>query len=86
MKQKDLFGNIVEVNPEKPVKPKSKYQQFKADNSYRKGIDSFCKDCQNFRMYDYHNKFYRKCVLLGESHSTATDIKAGWVCDKFIRR
>jgi uncharacterized protein (DUF983 family) len=85
MKQTDLFGNIVDVVIEKPRKL-SPYQQFKKDNNYCKGVSKFCRQCVNFRMYEYHNKIYRKCVLLGESHSEATDIRTSYVCDKFQSR
>jgi hypothetical protein len=76
----DLFGN--EIKPKTP-KPKSKYQEYKLKYNYRKGTTKMCKFCQNIRRYDYHNKIYSKCILLGESHSTATDIRLTDVCDNF---
>ena len=78
---RDLFGNQVE-----PVPPKAKHlgirQQWKLDNNYRKGDTATCKDCLHLRKYEYHDKTYYKCVLLGESHSTATDIRVSYVCNE----
>ena len=76
----DMFGN--EILPKKP-NPRSKYQDYKQVFNYRKGGIDICRKCINFRRYEYHNKFYHKCILLGESHSTATDIRVTYVCDNY---
>lgn len=77
---KDLWGN--EITPKKP-KPKGRCNAFKIKNNYRKGGTSTCKDCLHIQRFEYHNKYYHKCELLGFSHSTATDIRLSFVCDQF---
>lgn len=37
-----------------------------------------CKECSNFRVYDYHGKRYFKCAAYGISHSEATDWGANY--------
>ena len=38
-----------------------------------------CKDCDNFRRYEYHNKRYFKCAAYGISNSEATDWGANYL-------
>ena len=42
-----------------------------------------CKNCVAFIRGEYHDKRYFKCAHIGCSHSEATDIRAGHVCDLF---
>lgn len=46
-------------------------------------VNENCKHCVFRITFNYHNKNYHKCKLIGISHSTATDIRLSNVCDKF---
>ena len=37
-----------------------------------------CRECSNFRVYEYHDKRYFKCAAYGISHSEATDWGANY--------
>lgn len=79
----DLFGNMTEMESKNISSP---YLRFKNHNRYRlsENTESNCKNCNHCRRMEYHNKNYYKCILMGISHSTATDIKLKNVCDKFM--
>ena len=72
MKVKNLFGETVEMEtkPGKTFSSKmSHYQRTKMVNRYRKSTGAEkCKDCTNHLVFDYHNKYYHKCELIGVSH------------------
>jgi hypothetical protein len=79
--EKDLWGN--EIKESEP-KLRSKYLLFKKENDYKKAWDKFnCGNCKHSIHYEYHDKWYWKCSLMGVSHSTATDIRKSYVCDKW---
>lgn len=88
---KDLFGNDILIsdylkNPDKKEpNHESKYQKFKRENNYRKSSHKLerCKYCYNHTHGTYRTKYLHKCSLLGLSHSEATDIRTGHVCDKW---
>ncbi len=84
MKTVNLFGETVEVIP-KINRSQSSYQRFKILNHYGKVIGGFkrCKTCDHHRVFEYHDKYYHKCELLGISNSEATDIRVSYVCDKW---
>lgn len=49
---------------------------------YTHGVDPKgrkCKECDNFRVYDYHGKRYFKCAAYGISNSEATDWGANYL-------
>lgn len=80
---KDLFGvEVIEIDP-KPSN--SLYIAFKKRNNYRNALysDKSCKYCNYRKIINHHGKRYNKCVLIGESKSTATDIKTSSVCELF---
>lgn len=84
MKTENLFGEMVEVVSKKKIL--SVYQLRKRSMNYRKSeTGDKCKFCFNGTRWRHHDKIYFKCELIGHSHSSATDIRAGHVCDKFIR-
>ena len=86
MKNLDLFGGETESGTLNEFRYESHYQRFKRVNNYRKSVSADkCKSCISHRSYNYHDKTYHKCVLIGESHSTATDIQISSVCDKFSK-
>lgn len=62
-------------------KPRSPYQKWKKDNNYRKS-DSKNKRCGNCKNITSQNGYY-KCILLGTSSSSATDIRLSNVCNQF---
>ena len=84
MKTKNLFGEIVEVDFKKH-KNLSQYQLFKQRHNYVKSTFKAisCKTCDHHHRYEYHNKYYHKCELLGISNSEATDIRESCVCNKW---
>ena len=81
----NLFGETVDLP--KNHQHESKYQKFKRLNNY--GESSYklyqCKNCKNLQGYNYHNKNYYKCELIGYSMSEATDVKLKNVCDQWER-
>lgn len=43
-----------------------------------------CGECANLRRYYYHNNYYHKCALYGETHGPGTDWRRKWpACGKF---
>lgn len=83
---KDLFGKEVpDYEIEKVPNTESWYQAVKRRSNYRQTTakEKCCKYCKNKRTFEYHNKNYHKCMLIGISHSEATDIRLGNVCDKW---
>jgi hypothetical protein len=82
MKTLNLFGEMVEVDFSRS-KPLSVYQRFKLINRYRKSDSPQCKTCKYHLVFEYHDKYYHKCELLGISNSEATDIRVSYVCNKW---
>ena len=37
-----------------------------------------CRDCDNLRRKEYHDKTYYKCFLIGDTNGTGTDIRLKW--------
>lgn len=83
MKNFNLFGGENEIlEAPKSFTQLSKYQKFKAMNHYRKAEgEKKCGNCASHLGGGYHDKQYHKCKLIGLSHSMATDIRVGHVCD-----
>lgn len=67
------------------ARPRSKYQQWKLENNYRKADNDNkrCKNCKNRFITHSGAKVYYKCILLGMSSSPATDIRLSNVCNLF---
>lgn len=82
---KSLFGEEIEYFPPEQPKTLGKYQAWKLTHKYRKSEskDIRCKNCEHLCSGEYHNKNYHKCELMGISHSEATDIRVGYVCNLF---
>ena len=79
----NLFGDVVESDL-KSIQHLSKYQKTKRNNRYRKSDGTYkCNNCYHHYLYEYHDKIYHKCELIGVSNSEATDIRSGHVCDKW---
>ena len=81
----NLFGNPMEEIKD-PKKPISTYQKIKYDNNFQKKSphkNKMCYLCSSYKSYEYHNKIYRKCKLIGISKSNATDINKNSFCNKF---
>lgn len=69
------------------TKPRSKYQQWKTENRYRKADNNKrCKNCKNRFITHSGKKVYYKCILLGMSSCSATDIRLSNVCDLFTSK
>ena len=78
MKQTTLLN--IEIKSIEKKKPRSKYQQWKLENNYRKADNGMrCATCKNI----IGTRFY-KCKLLGLSSSSATDIRLSNVCDLWV--
>jgi hypothetical protein len=76
---KSLFGEQIADIP--TPKARGLYQQWKRDHHYRKAVDEKrCGKCAHLRNCGEHTTFF-KCVLMGCSHSTATDIRKRNTCD-----
>jgi hypothetical protein len=81
---KSLFGETIPDVAAK--KTQGKYLSWKSQFHYRKtNGDDKCKYCEYSRHLDHHDKYYWKCSLMGISSSEASDIRAGNICDKFLR-
>lgn len=80
---KSLFGD--EIPDVEPAVPIGSYQKTKFNNHYRRSKEDkiCCKYCRYVGYFRYHDKGYYKCSIIGISHSTATDIRARNVCDRF---
>jgi len=85
----DLFGGETAAYPFTKKKTQSKYQSkyqiFKSNYNYKKSESKIirCGNCKHHFGGGYHGKTYHKCEQLGMSHSRATDIRVGHVCDLF---
>jgi hypothetical protein len=84
---KDLFGKDIPDYPLDQQRGESWYHSMKRTMGYRQTTakEKCCKFCKQKRTFDYHNKNYHKCMLIGISHSEATDIRLRNVCDRFER-
>jgi len=81
---KSLFNEeIPDIVPKKVL---GKYKIFKANNHYQKSKnpDRQCPYCKHFLIMQTHEKKYFKCKIMGNSSSSASDIRDGHVCDLFI--
>lgn len=87
-----LFPDLpIELFPEAEAPEKksaSKYQIWKQENNYRKAVNhnidgKMCAKCKHLLKDTGHSVVYYKCELLGTSHSSATDVRISYVCDRF---
>lgn len=80
MKNFDLFGGETQA---------VKWPTLKGLAGYRKATElekiagKVCRDCKNMERHGWHTRTYTKCVLIGTSHSEATDIALSGTCPKF---
>jgi len=83
----DLFGNDTEPAVQL-AGHESKYQKFKRKNHYTRTHDEEkrCKECFHRCSYEYHDRYYHKCNLMGISSCEATDIRLSYVCDLFVQQ
>lgn len=88
MKQLHLINDLTfPIPPNIKLKPRSKYQQWKFDNNYCKAnTDKRCKNCKNLVIKEEAYKKFHKCILLGLSSSSATDIRLNNVCNLFTQK
>lgn len=87
MKVKNLFGEMQELDEkiDNPVN-QSSYQTHKKNVNYRLGTSvECCKTCEHLLRVSGGSKTYNKCALIGDSRSTATDIRLRDVCDLWER-
>lgn len=53
-------------------------------NNYKEGTkEKCCKHCVHKQTYEYHDKYYHKCLLQGVSRAENSDIRLKNVCDNF---
>lgn len=79
----DLFGGDTPVPDKKNESHESKYQKFKKRNHYTESYNSEirCKTCPNHITIEYHDRYYHKCKLIGNTMCVATDIRINHVCN-----
>ena len=78
----DMFGGETPV-VQMPTGGESRYQRFRRVNRYRKapaGSGRKCETCTHFMVHRWDKKYF-KCARMGDSRSTASDIRARGVCD-----
>lgn len=82
MNNPDLFGGETTAPDKLKAQHKSGYMMWKQGAGYRKSDSKTrcCATCLHSRGYRASRTFY-KCVKLGISHSTATDIRLRDVCN-----
>jgi hypothetical protein len=69
MQQRDLF-NDDKLKYAEGINPKL---------SMGKGpTGKYCRDCDNKRKKNYHDKTYYKCTLVGDTNGAGTDIRLKW--------
>jgi len=86
---KNLFGEEQPIPDLKKLQHEGKIQKLKRQMGYRKANvykkEQWCKFCNNFIRYHYHDKVYLKCDLIGISNATTTDIRAKYTCNKWSK-
>ena len=80
IKNPDLFGGETEqlYKGRDTIENQLKRMGYRKSDSNKK-----CKLCKNFITKECHNKIYFKCLLIGNSAGSATDIRANNVCNLF---
>ena len=87
-KHMNLFGEMQELSENVEVKRdnRSNYQIHKNNVNYRLGTSvKCCKTCAFCVKVSGGSKSYYKCKHIGDSRSTATDIRLRDVCDLWER-
>jgi len=80
----DIFGGKTAMVEPEQVRPASRYMYFRLRNDYRDGTkEQRCATCKHSIQIRFYTKRYRKCNLMGLSRSSASDIRAGGVCDRW---
>ena len=86
---KSLFNeDIPDIPPQDADKEiRGKFKKWKWENLYHRSQmgDICCKNCNNFVRTGAGNKTFFKCKVMGDSRSTASDIRANFVCKNFER-
>lgn len=70
--QIDIFGGSTPIKDVEAKEKRSIKRLFRKMYGFKHG--HLCKDCKNLVCADHHGKRYYKCLLIGLSHSEATDI------------
>ena len=96
---KDLFGNeiteeeylaggAVVTEQGNMTHHNGSRQQWKKDHHYRLALtkEKRCGTCAALRAIHGRGKTYYKCLHLGDSRSTATDIRLRDLCDAWAQR
>jgi len=84
--QQQLFGGEIDTDDIIVPSGHSPYLDFKRRYNYRRSRLGLydrkcCGTCAKFIKYDYHDKTYFKCRLIGMSNSVATDIRKSNTCN-----
>lgn len=84
----NLFGEEMEYPVFSYRYSEGVIQRIKRQAGYREATDKQkqCRYCTHYVQVSYHDKTYRKCELIGYSHSTATDIRAKDTCNNWSIR
>lgn len=79
----DLFGGETRVAP----RPRSPYQRWRVEHQYRDAAGGAnCSSCVFSFRRSVNLRAYRKCLLLGCSHSQSTDVSRRKVCNSYKAR
>jgi len=82
--QQNLFGGEEEAKPKPFVH--GQFFLFKKKNRYRYATDeNNCAGCRHSHMVPTGGRRVRKCRLMGESSSVASDVSIRMVCNLFRR-
>ena len=83
----DFFNEETETPDAFKLSRSSIYQKIKRANQYKKATgEDKCKNCANCRRYHHNDKTYYKCLIIGISSSSATDIRVGFTCKKWEKQ
>lgn len=78
----NLFGEKDDLKEHKSIT--GYFKKWKFRHNYRKSnTQNKCGNCINSRADMHHNKIYWKCMLMGFSHSEASDIRKSYTCNNY---
>lgn len=84
MKQQSLFGSEQDI--QQVIKPSKQNKTIKQKFRHFAGYDNahVCKDCAYISCYSHNGRNYYKCDKIGDSRSTATDIRLSDTACKYF--
>lgn len=98
MQQLHLIDGVPDQPPKRPIRSKEQYRKFIINYHKSDDKTKTCKSCKHstkIKVETYTDPIskvqvevrylykYRKCHFIGFSRGAATDIKSGYVCDRY---